>query len=92
MRSGALAVTHEAHLIILLFHLLFVFLYLKVSCKGAAVSGQYEVRVDASHLRFTFRPNRALNPIKPGPCSVQPADGQRHLSSGSCITLEESNV
>lgn len=42
------------------------FLGLQVECDGDAVSGKYEVRVDASHVRFTFRPDRALNPMQPG--------------------------
>ena len=71
-------------LIRLLFHLLFLyFLFLgpQLTCNGAVVPGKYEVRVDASHLRFTFRPQRALNPMQPGQRSAQPAYGQPTASS-----------
>ena len=48
-----------------------VLLGLQLTCDGVAVSGEFEVRVEALRLRFTFRPDRVLNPMKPGPCSAQ---------------------
>jgi len=94
------AIQSAADLIRLLFHLLFLFflfLGLQLKCNGDVVPGKYEVRVNATHLRFTFLPDRALNPMKPGPCSDQPActlatsrEGQRRHCPAPCSAAHPS--